>query len=1017
MNININPYNKNFKKSLCSKKELNFFTSNPDLNHLQTHQQIISNFINPVTPYKSLLVYHETGTGKTCTALSIAESFKNSIRDQQRIIIVASNTVEREFYNNIFNPERDFRCVGTEYEESVDLTNLSNKKQIEAVKKNIQEKYEIMQPTAFKKKIKELHSNGKLNDFFDNNIVIIDEAHNFRNPPKISKKTSKNNIIVDDEDEDANEDNTADYKKKFSDNIKILLQNAVNLRLILLTATPIFDNSEEIAFLCNMLNFYDKDRLVNIKNIADVKDKLTGKVSFLRGGSPKYYPVHLQNSQASLPINAKPFDSSKSSVARWKEKSVLQLTLSKSSKRINTKSYETVTKLDNKKNDSVYSKARQISNYVDYNKFEDDFPFNDYSFKNENKISKSAFLSKCPKIKNCIDIIKKSEGKSLIFSDYSKYGGIFPLIIALEFSGFTHYKYGSLFDSNGSAVDKIESKPTYLIYKPDEALNKIKTESFLSTFNSKSNSNGSKIKVIIISEKGSEGLDLKAIRSTHILNPPFNFGRIEQVIGRGIRFKSHEELDIKKRNMITYYHALQDYDNDRDSIDIHIYKMLLDKYSKTLEFTKLLQNLSIHASNFYEQNVVEHSKNTYESIYPDGLIDSERNNLSIDEFFKHQNSKYSDFDDAEFKCDKKNIYSDTTTFDPEYSSKFTFESVIHQIKRLFFLSDELTFNQIYKKIYTAFPEIDSTFVSFALRKMISFRIPFKNRFDIRGYIVPVNSHTFRFEFNKMYPSQNKPVPLIVNRIKLSDENLPKIIPTKRSLNIFKEFRKEYDLLFEIIKDLDVFQSHFTQKDFDEAFLDTLNNEDRIDILTQPQNYDSFSTNTDLFTYIEDQYIETIHNTVYIRSVESITEQYKVLDKQNINFVNHLGPNNTSSPFDPSDNRKIQFVTFINERGDLLIKGVNSQAKKYPKGYVISKFSEKRKILNTVFKIENIIHTSQRGKVVDFLLEPSNAQKIMKQKNINTILNLLIIMLAKSKKNDNVSFFPAYLAFQNNLKIF
>ena len=39
------------------------------------HQTILSNLINPNTPYKGLLIFHETGTGKTCAAIGIAENF------------------------------------------------------------------------------------------------------------------------------------------------------------------------------------------------------------------------------------------------------------------------------------------------------------------------------------------------------------------------------------------------------------------------------------------------------------------------------------------------------------------------------------------------------------------------------------------------------------------------------------------------------------------------------------------------------------------------------------------------------------------------------------------------------------------------------------------------------------------------------------------------------------------------------------------------------------------------------
>ena len=76
-----------FEDTTCSKEEFKKYTwvsSNkpkPTLNipkhtSLLPHQQWLANYIGPKTPYKGMLIYHETGTGKTCTAITIAENFR-----------------------------------------------------------------------------------------------------------------------------------------------------------------------------------------------------------------------------------------------------------------------------------------------------------------------------------------------------------------------------------------------------------------------------------------------------------------------------------------------------------------------------------------------------------------------------------------------------------------------------------------------------------------------------------------------------------------------------------------------------------------------------------------------------------------------------------------------------------------------------------------------------------------------------------------------------------------------------
>jgi len=68
--------------------------------------------------------------------------------------------------------------------------------------------------------------------------------------------------------------------------------------------------------------------------------------------------------------------------------------------------------------------------------------------------------------------------------------------------------------------------------------------------------NNDKVKALLVSGSGSEGLDLKGTRQIHITEPHWNKNRIEQVIGRGIRYKSHSHLPKKDRKVkVTKYHT------------------------------------------------------------------------------------------------------------------------------------------------------------------------------------------------------------------------------------------------------------------------------------------------------------------------------------------------------------------------------------------------------------------------------------------------------------------------------
>ena len=61
--------------------------------------------------------------------------------------------------------------------------------------------------------------------------------------------------------------------------------------------------------------------------------------------------------------------------------------------------------------------------------------------------------------------------------------------------------------------------------------------------------NSGKTPVLLLSGAGSEGLDLKGTKAIQLMEPHWNESRINQVIGRGIRYKSHEHLPEHERQV------------------------------------------------------------------------------------------------------------------------------------------------------------------------------------------------------------------------------------------------------------------------------------------------------------------------------------------------------------------------------------------------------------------------------------------------------------------------------------
>jgi hypothetical protein len=61
--------------------------------------------------------------------------------------------------------------------------------------------------------------------------------------------------------------------------------------------------------------------------------------------------------------------------------------------------------------------------------------------------------------------------------------------------------------------------------------------------------NDNKIKALLLSTAGAEGLDLKGTRQIQLLDPHFNEEKMRQIIGRGVRYKSHSHLPEAERNV------------------------------------------------------------------------------------------------------------------------------------------------------------------------------------------------------------------------------------------------------------------------------------------------------------------------------------------------------------------------------------------------------------------------------------------------------------------------------------
>ena len=91
--------------------------------------------------------------------------------------------------------------------------------------------------------------------------------------------------------------------------------------------------------------------------------------------------------------------------------------------------------------------------------------------------------------------------------------------------------------------------------------------------------NSGEVPVLLITLAGAEGLDLKGTRTVLLIDPWWNVSKIEQIVGRAVRFQSHIALPKEERHVDVLYLVLKKPaplapgDNMRLSADEVIYRM------------------------------------------------------------------------------------------------------------------------------------------------------------------------------------------------------------------------------------------------------------------------------------------------------------------------------------------------------------------------------------------------------------------------------------------------------------
>lgn len=625
------PANENFAKQIYRRAELyqeRFVEAETEdivPGRLLKQQKILGRFLSRSTPYKALMVVHEVGTGKTCGAFAIAEANKGDYR--KAYFVSPSSFVNKQQQAELL------RCFPQTYNRSTDW---KKEKYYEFTTHN-------KLANKIKTKLAKYGPNGVV-DAYSDSIFIVDEAHELvtRNTKRITETdledlraelteltkeqegTSVAIVALDPESsryietlreleekrgKDAEgikdiEDSIADIMEKTGeaakkldkyDQFSKLFKLARDIKIVLLTATPMTDAASEFPKLFKLVSppsrstsarggawanesLWDRKedpRLAEAEN--ELAKLLRGRVSYLKAArsstgkefvrgwafpaSITSFPVAVREKiEEAVTINLY------SCMMGSAQTRVYNKAWAKGifSPELRQEIFKDVPEMQDPasigtKQDTWYREATQASlltmpvrgalvygNDIPRASLK---PFFDHppgeGGSDEERLA--SLYNFCPKYSESVSRILKgyTEGKKVfVFNSLVSGGASMAFAKMLQSFGYEDYTY--YYDPlQGKRVphksfDGVPDAKRFVLLTGSTSVSKTDV---LALYNRPENCYGKKIQVVIGSNVLKQAITIKDVQEMHVHIPPWNFPSLIQAIGRIIRHGSHAALE------------------------------------------------------------------------------------------------------------------------------------------------------------------------------------------------------------------------------------------------------------------------------------------------------------------------------------------------------------------------------------------------------------------------------------------------------------------------------------------
>jgi len=548
--------------------------------HMKRYQILPIRYMNNDNEViKRFLIYHSPGTGKSFTALWILLNFIDTY-EKPCIILVKSKEAIMEFKQRIASW---YTYTFNYHHPPIGISNYQ-----QFIKKYI----EFHTYITFCKSIEKI----KDISVYEDRLLIIDEVHHFRN-------TVGNKII---------------YNKLLN-----FLNRIKNSRVIFMSATPIFDNYNEITSLVKL-----------IKPNLDFNIKFTPeKLEEIMKGHLSYYGLNPPDTSVNFIGSCIPgiehFKILKVFMKGWQLQKYQQLVdESKTICNIGISHVKAtlgvIHFVENNPNSTTDTPTPNFNNSGRYILKNEHIIHGNPVIQSIIKKQSNHLENYCCKLNQCLDIINSANslnGPIFIYCNIIDDVGIYYFAALLCAMGYNYVydnksamKYGrKLFVDDHSnyknlkeiRMNRNKTRWNFTFVTGDKRLCPNVMER-LNIFNDANNKNGTFVKVLLGSDILSESVDIMNVRQLHILTPHWNYEKINQIIGRIRRVGSHDALPPEQRSVNIYLYMAYDpslscTNSINYSIDYVKYIISEEKYNQALKYNEALQNASIESLIYKDQ--------------------------------------------------------------------------------------------------------------------------------------------------------------------------------------------------------------------------------------------------------------------------------------------------------------------------------------------------------------------------------------------------------------------------------